>query len=89
MRPMERRTPAWSQTSTQAAEVNSLPRSVKSASTSATTRWQGELGAAAVLVVLDGGEHSEGNLLSAAVVGGAGVTGRRECGLPPRLHLLC
>jgi hypothetical protein len=35
--------PSWSQTSTQAAEVNSLLRSVKTASTSATTRWQGEL----------------------------------------------
>ena len=31
--------PARSQTSTQAAELNPLPRSVKSASTSATTRW--------------------------------------------------
>jgi hypothetical protein len=43
--------PARSQTATQAAELNSLLRSVKTASTSATTRWQGELWAAAVLVV--------------------------------------
>jgi hypothetical protein len=63
--------PARSQTATQTAEVNSLLRSVKTASTSATTRWQGELWAAAVLVVLGGGEHSEGTLLPVAVVAGS------------------
>jgi hypothetical protein len=33
--------PSRSQTSTQAAEVDSLPRSLRTASTSATTRWRG------------------------------------------------
>jgi hypothetical protein len=43
--------------------VNSLLRSVKTASASATTGWRVSFGAAAVLVRW-GGEHSEGNLLS-------------------------
>jgi hypothetical protein len=55
--------PARSQTATQTAEVNSLLRSVKTASL-ATTGWRVSFGAAAVLVVLGGGDHCEGNLLS-------------------------
>jgi hypothetical protein len=51
---MERRSPSRSQTATQAAEVNSLLRSVKTASTSAHHPMAGELWAAAVLVVLGG-----------------------------------
>jgi hypothetical protein len=75
-----RRSPSRSQTSMQAAEVNSLPRSVKTASTSATTRWQGELWGGSGPGSAGWGEHSEDNLLSVAVVGGADVTGRRGCG---------
>jgi hypothetical protein len=60
--------PARSQTSTQAAELNSLPRSVKTASTSATTPWQGELWGGGGPGGCRVGEHSEGELLSVAVV---------------------
>jgi hypothetical protein len=84
MQPMERRSPARSRRATQAAELNSLPRSVKSASTSTTTRWQGELWGGSGPGGAGLGDHSEGDLLSVAVVGGAGVTGRRNAALPPR-----
>ena len=62
VRPTERRSPSRSQTATQAAEVNPLPRSVKTASTSATTPSGGELWGGGGPGGCWVSEHSEGNL---------------------------
>jgi hypothetical protein len=83
VRPMERRSPSSVTDVHAAAELNSLPRSVKKASTSATTRWQGELWGGSGPGGCRVGEHSEGELLSVAVVAES-CSDRRDAALPPR-----